>query len=38
LRQKNPACGGIKQAIGCVPPLARCKASRRATRLPERPV
>jgi len=26
LRQKNPACGGMKPAIGCVPPLARCES------------
>ena len=36
--QKNPASGGMKPAIGYVPLLARCKASRRATRLPEWPV
>jgi hypothetical protein len=36
--QKNPASGGIKPAIGCVPMLAQYKVSRCAARLLEWPV
>jgi len=31
-RQKNPACGGPWELIGCVPPLARCGLHRAARR------
>jgi len=31
-RQKNPACGGPWELIGCVPLLARCSVHRAARR------
>ena len=35
--QKNPAFGGAKRLLGCVPTLARCPTSRCAPLLPEKP-